>query len=518
MFDQHQVANQKFMWLCGSVLGVIFVLAYFLTLPAEDSVILYEYSRNLAEHGLITYGNADVPIEGATDFLWMVAIAIFHLTGLPDALSALLLNGLAAVYLVFQVKNSTKMRLLALAGMLLTPFIYSSLYGFSAMVFAACYCWCIDLLERRNPRLYLGILLLCLIRPDGVVWGVGLVGISLFQAHKGDRLPAALKALSYQLIVPGLAYFVWRAWYFSSLLPLPFYVKAAGKRDMVIAWRESVRFLSYLVIPAMATTYFASDRRAYILRTAALFAAPIVFYAVMKLEQNIGNRFLTPMFFALLILLAKEPGPKPIFIFLALVMAFSAKLTIATVFSLTNSLNENIYYIAQDMKGLHGRMLITEAGRLTYYSGWDAHDSWGLNTPAYARAPINDNTIRVQPYDLVVGHCSLDLLQAPIPAMPNPPRTWENQCKVMVSLVKAENYTVYLVPFMNTSSSFSRFAVRAASLAGLQPKEVGCARYDIYAISKKYPDRDRLGQLLLKYQAIPAAQSQLARKGGSLCT
>ena len=55
--------------------GGLFALSYVYVVPAEDAVILYEYAKNLAQTGLITYGVASVPIEGATDFLWMVVIA-----------------------------------------------------------------------------------------------------------------------------------------------------------------------------------------------------------------------------------------------------------------------------------------------------------------------------------------------------------------------------------------------------------------------------------------------------------
>jgi hypothetical protein len=32
----------------------------------------------------------------------------------------------------------------------------------------------------------------------------------------------------------------------------------------------------------------------------------------------------------------------------------------------------------------HGRLVVTEAGLATYYTGWDAYDAWGLNTPEFA--------------------------------------------------------------------------------------------------------------------------------------
>jgi hypothetical protein len=40
-------------------------------LPAEDAVILFQYSRNLATPGAITYLANGPHVEGATDFAWV---------------------------------------------------------------------------------------------------------------------------------------------------------------------------------------------------------------------------------------------------------------------------------------------------------------------------------------------------------------------------------------------------------------------------------------------------------------
>jgi hypothetical protein len=69
------------------VLSPLFLMAYFFTIPGEDSVILYEYAKNLAEKGVITYANAGSPIEGATDFLWMLFIAFMKVLGVDEFFS-----------------------------------------------------------------------------------------------------------------------------------------------------------------------------------------------------------------------------------------------------------------------------------------------------------------------------------------------------------------------------------------------------------------------------------------------
>ena len=52
-----------------------FCVAFYLNrnfLPAEDASILFRYSENLIDTGVISYNANGSPTEGATDFLWMI--------------------------------------------------------------------------------------------------------------------------------------------------------------------------------------------------------------------------------------------------------------------------------------------------------------------------------------------------------------------------------------------------------------------------------------------------------------
>jgi len=174
------------------ILSPVFLLAYFVTIPAEDSVILYEYAKNLAETGVITFGNAGTPIEGATDFLWMLAIAFLKLLGINEFFSALLLNLIGAAFLV-NISRAVEYKVAALIGLFLTPYIYSSLNGFSAIFFSALYVYCLSLAINNKESLYSFVLVLCLVRPDGVVWGAGLILLRVSEQWRTLRLRNELK-------------------------------------------------------------------------------------------------------------------------------------------------------------------------------------------------------------------------------------------------------------------------------------------------------------------------------------
>src|SRR5271154_4277107 len=61
-------------------------------LPAEDAVILHQYSRNLAEQGAITYYAGGPHAEGATDFAWMGLIAAGIRCGIAPPVFTALIN------------------------------------------------------------------------------------------------------------------------------------------------------------------------------------------------------------------------------------------------------------------------------------------------------------------------------------------------------------------------------------------------------------------------------------------
>ena len=60
----------------------------------EDAYILFTYSTHLAQGHGIVWDLAHGPAEGATDFLWMVALAGLEYTGLDVGAAAALLNSL----------------------------------------------------------------------------------------------------------------------------------------------------------------------------------------------------------------------------------------------------------------------------------------------------------------------------------------------------------------------------------------------------------------------------------------
>ncbi len=229
------------------------------------------------------------------------------------------------------------------------------------------------------------------------------------------------------------------------------------------------------------------------------------------MEQNFGNRFLAPMFFSAAFLFYYYKKFIALFLFFFLSIFFSRNMFIDSVNSLVFSGQDNIYYISRDLSKIHGKMLVTEAGRLAYYSDWLVHDSWGLNTPVFAHQLVTVDDVANGDYDLVVGHCDLALLADGADLKPNGNRSWGNQCKVLVSAIKREGGTVMLVPYNNHAGDVRKILKNYLGFQTAQPSEI-CKRYDIYAVSRQYEKAAQLIDILARYDAI--VYSQAWKKSG----
>jgi hypothetical protein len=478
-------------------LALLFLLAYLYTIPAEDAVILYDYAKNLASRGVITYSVHAMPIEGATDFLWMVVIAGLKAIGVDEFASAMVLNAIG-VLLVLHAFREPKERILVGVALLLTPYLYASLNGFSAIFFSAWYVLVLRWTLTGSRHVYLSVLVLCLIRPDGVVWGAGCL---LYRAITGSgerRLGDEIRNALLFLVLPGVLYFAWRWWYFGELLPLPFLVKAAAPRDLLLFYSDSVRDVLMVLLPGALAILLSSRRKRLAVEFLALFILPAAFYSAMRLEQNIGNRFLAPMFAGIAFLLAQSDTERRAFAaFLALAIVAQFKLTVVTFAELASSRQENIYGVSKDLGGLQGRMLVTEAGRLAYYSNWFAEDSWGLDTPRYAHALITPQDVSQGRYDLIVAHCELAMLRPGTDLAHDRSRTWHNQCRSMAAAIREGPFDVYLVPFYDGITMRERVKLWMKRDAAAAP----CLRHDIYAVSKQYAQAGRLESILARYGA-----------------
>jgi hypothetical protein len=385
--------------------------------PEEDAAMLLRYSQHLAEGQGIVWNIGERPVDGATDFLFMVLVAGAHGLGasLESAARGIGLAAHAATVLLvlFGARSLGASRPWALV-----PAVFlavgpglrhlAACYGTPLFALAATVAWlsACRLAEAESGRegrpalaFALAALAMGLARPEGVFLGAFmLLAVLGARGGRGGRAIAGRFLLVFLTL--GLAYFLWRWHYFGYPLPNPFYKKGAGLlhgHSLRMAWRN----LWDLGLPFVALLPLGLLVKG--VRRAALFATlPVLLFVALWVlisdETNYVMRFRYPVLPVILVgcvpvgralwtrFVGRVPGKVP------LPAGAAGTLAIAVAVLLAWSQHREYRFLAPQRMGLYDAALVlrdyaprgfalvtTEAGLLPLYSGWRAVDAWGLN-------------------------------------------------------------------------------------------------------------------------------------------
>jgi len=470
----HSGSKSEFMALDGALvwlLGVygaicltflMIVPKYFL--PAEDAVILFAYSRNLAAHGAITFFAGGPHAEGATDFAWMALVAGAMRVGLdPYWFSAVInvgsLLGLAMVLLRLGRVRISMLRVLAIAGSAaLFPQIFAAAAGFAVLPDALLLALLVLLVtEGRSTWASVASLALCLFRPDGVVFVLPLLGYLVVSSNDRTRSFGKVAGI---FLAPGILYFAWRMHYFGELFPLPFLVKSDAQRVLGLvvthSMQQSLKYLLFdaaVLLPGIMTRGL---RPRYLF--VGLIAVPTAFYWMMRLDQNIGDRFFYYLPLTAALLIAVHWGQTTLssrrilswvgvgawLLLIAMPLYRELRTFRDMQFNETKSIAQELNVMPE-----HGTMITTEAGFLPYYSGWTTYDPWGLNTPEFAHRFIQPRDVERLRADVIVAHPDQteSCLVQPGWQAQYGSRTWPNLTRNLVIGARGSRYELWLISY-----------------------------------------------------------------------
>lgn len=433
--------------------------------PHEDAYILFQYVQNLAAgHGIVFHPDGP-PTEGATDFLWLIALALTRAVGVDVAVAAQAWNALGAGWLAFvlvrlhrgvgggECARGVDWALAGLAaGTLGTGAALAGWAGFSAFAYVALVVWLADLATRDGPRLRralpLAALVVGLVRPDGVLLGVAFV-VAAWVAAGPARRERGWREASVAALVLGAAYFAWRGWYFGELLPLPLVVKSNGRPPFELGrlleapasvlpglaaigeWATSrAGPLPFLAVWCVGLGFARERRRELAVAglLAAVSAAFLLQLAFARPVQNHAFRFQAPV--ALLAAYAAWRVLGGVAVDRARVvpvraLAF-ALLGLMWLPGLTRVRDQWAWDASaqsyMDVFPARARahlprglsVVLTEAGRMPFWSAAHAHDAVGLNESATAHRPPDEAWLaRVAP-DVLFFHVADTLEIAPL--------------------------------------------------------------------------------------------------------
>lgn len=223
------VLGWLFVWASYAMSHVVEGTRYFWL--DDDMMISMRYGRNLAEgHGLAW--NAGDHVEGYTNFLWTLVMALVHKVGFSDAHAALAMRGINFVLLCLLFVVSVRMLRvfvptyrwatpLLLVAMLACPdIILWSVWGFETTLLALLSTFFyLRLFSRGLDALaLLALALIPLVRADGLY---------LFGTHAVIALmlvPNVLPRLALAAI-PAIGHLLFRKWYYGDWLPNTYYLK-----------------------------------------------------------------------------------------------------------------------------------------------------------------------------------------------------------------------------------------------------------------------------------------------------
>ena len=274
----------------------------------EDAYILYRYADMFNKgYGITYYPNAS-PIEGATDFLWLIMIIGISKLGFDIGTSAIILNSVGVFLVTLFLSNvlskfnvvSDKIIFgsIAVFWLLFYPTM-AALGGFSVLLYCGLFIIPLYYIDHRKNLQFIPLfsILLGLFRPDGVLLGTGLATISLYYIYseKRNNIKKIFFINSFIAIIIGIVYFFWRYQYFGNILPLPLYVKQTG--GAIVNLKNNIHnslfykhfFIYVFIIIALSIFYKKYTSKKILL----LFPAFLlyIFLSVSHQSQNIGFRF-----------------------------------------------------------------------------------------------------------------------------------------------------------------------------------------------------------------------------------
>jgi arabinofuranosyltransferase len=254
--------KNKYYIIVFLIISTVFILhSIYLAVPAEDSFISFRFAKNLAEGYGLVWNIGQLPVEGFTNFLWVLICTLGTLAKFDIILFAQFFGitaGIFTLFYVFKISrqiglNDTTALLPCLFLAISGPFATWASSGmetnlFTLFIVGSAYHSISFWKSGKSKSLNLSFLfcfLATLTRPEGFgIFLLMLFSHIIFYLKKEklgrNKKPLIVGVLVY--LVPFIIYFTWRYSYFGFLLPLTFYAKTGGTFHQ---WFRGLKYLIY---------------------------------------------------------------------------------------------------------------------------------------------------------------------------------------------------------------------------------------------------------------------------------
>lgn len=314
-----------FLVVCAIILGA------FNQFLQDDAFISFRYAKNLAEHGNLSWNYDDVVrIEGYTNFLWTLILAVAMRLGIDPSLASIYLGlvaGAGTVFLTYRLAKEIfeEWQNAALAAIILATNYTFSAYmtgGLETQLQTFFLTWLTLLAIRAEKDNYTKPIMLLAIgaisslalltRLDSVII-CGIVQLILvysiinkYSYGVRDIIFVLIKLAAPLVIIVG-PWLIWKYFYYGSLVPNSFHVKATTFSMAVVT--SGLRyvltfFLTYFLIPVMLMLAWYLRRLTKTTNLLMIFCPALVWmiYIVRVGGDFMEYRFFVPILPFLMIL------------------------------------------------------------------------------------------------------------------------------------------------------------------------------------------------------------------------
>jgi hypothetical protein len=293
----------------------------------DDAFISYRYSKHWALGYGLRWNIAEPPTEGYTNFLLVLCLAPLVKLGFDPLTATRVLSYFAVAGTFILIFNfgrrhfplSSPVPWVAASLILMVPEtkencltgLETSIYSYLLLLtFITGYEALLDPQKRKNIFSFaLYSFATFLTRPEGILVCPLFFVFYFFETRKSKQGLKNLLSSVLILVALSIVYFGWKYWYFGSLLPNPFYVKAAegtwfrpwgyiSVRTYIL--QRSHYFLIFLAVAGLLSSFLSTDAslkscRPLIALCLSFTGIYFLFFLRVDTLMDISGRFLYPV-------------------------------------------------------------------------------------------------------------------------------------------------------------------------------------------------------------------------------
>ena len=232
-----KILNNYYHFLIIVILGILSYKFYFV---CDDAYISFQYARNLAQGFGLVFNKGLEPVEGYTNFLWVIIESFFYYINIPLQLIMPLISFLCLVYFVCFLKRILKEKFLfdnsvcflTLLSIAFFPsfFIWATsgleALPYSILMFLLFYYLVIDEGKKENRILIISVGL-SLIRFEGIFFAILIYFLQILKKKSNFKLFAKFLFLY-------VIYSICRFCYFGDIFPNTVYTKVGMSLSVII--------------------------------------------------------------------------------------------------------------------------------------------------------------------------------------------------------------------------------------------------------------------------------------------